>query len=170
MFIPSLGINPVTTYEEYVGSYRERYTGFLIEELIPMVEEKFSINDDPYNRSLVGYKFSALSTLHTVLKFPNYFKKIGLLNIWWDKGISDEFKGRLPELKIANFTVYNDWASFAYRSPNEGTDTVEGARSFDRALKQIGVAVTGREYNQGGSWQDSIFRLDALLETLCPMQ
>lgn len=170
VFIPTLGTNPVTNYEEYAGIFKDRHSRFVLNEVIPEVEGRYSVKDSPDERAMIGSMFSAIATIHTAFNYPGYFNKIGLHNMWWDEGVAREYTPQIPNPESRSLVIYNDWATYAYRSPNEGTDVVASARRFANTLRGKGYDFTGVEHPQGDQWGDTINRLDKLFETLFPIR
>ncbi len=62
--------------EEYAAN--ERHAKFIADELVPLMEDEFSLLDGPSNRALLGASFGAVASLHTALQFPDRFGKLFL--------------------------------------------------------------------------------------------
>ena len=58
----------------------ERHATFLVEELVPMVEERYSLLADPGARGLLGSSFGAIAALSTAWRHPGLFNRLCLLS------------------------------------------------------------------------------------------
>lgn len=62
--------------EEYAAN--ERHAKFIADELVPLMEDEFSLLEGPSNRALLGASFGAVASLYTALQFPDRFGKLFL--------------------------------------------------------------------------------------------
>lgn len=54
----------------------ERHAAFLVDELLPAVERKFPLLDNPRDRGLMGASFGAVASFSTALRRPGVFGKL----------------------------------------------------------------------------------------------
>jgi len=64
--------------EEYAGD--ENHARFLVEELVPMMESKYSLIKDADSRGLLGASFGAIASLSTAWRYPRTFDRLCLLS------------------------------------------------------------------------------------------
>ena len=64
--------------EEYAAD--ERHARFVVEELVPVMEEHYSLQTDPGARGLLGSSFGAIAALSTAWRHPGAFNRMCLLS------------------------------------------------------------------------------------------
>jgi enterochelin esterase family protein len=64
--------------EEYPND--ERHARFVAEELVPLMEERYSLLPDPGARGLLGSSFGAVAALSTAWRYPGVFDRLCLLS------------------------------------------------------------------------------------------
>lgn len=64
--------------EEYAAD--ERHGRFLVEDLLPQLEDKFPLIPDPQWRGLLGASFGAVATLSTAWRHPGVFQNLCLMS------------------------------------------------------------------------------------------
>ena len=64
--------------EEYAND--ERHATFIVDELVPMVESRYPISEDPGRRGLLGASFGAIAALSTAWRHPGAFNRLCLLS------------------------------------------------------------------------------------------
>ncbi|MBF7071792.1 esterase [Glaciecola sp. MH2013] len=89
--------------------YSDRYLAFLLKELIPQIEGRYSVNKGPQHRYLAGSSMGGLISWYAMMKYPNEFAGAACISTHWlgDFGQDDlafnEFKRymdeRLPALE-----------------------------------------------------------------------
>lgn len=62
---------------EYEYSLNESYINFLIDEMVPFMEEKYPIISAADKRAIMGISLGALSAAYTVVKHPEVFSLLG---------------------------------------------------------------------------------------------
>ena len=58
----------------------ENHARFLVEELVPMMESRFSLIEKASSRALVGASFGAIASLSTAWRYPRTFDRLCLLS------------------------------------------------------------------------------------------
>ena len=78
MITPVVGlfVPPVDRSAEYAGSKKDQFTRFIVEELMPVMEQKYRISHDPHQRALLGASDGGNISLYTGVKHPEQFGKI----------------------------------------------------------------------------------------------
>tara|TARA_R110000868_G_scaffold14661_5_gene67859 strand:- start:576 stop:1382 length:807 start_codon:yes stop_codon:yes gene_type:complete len=74
---------------QYGGGGANQYLSMIAEELIPLVEANFKVQQTPDSRAILGSSLGGLVSLSSIVSHPNTFSKVAALSpsIWWDKKI-----------------------------------------------------------------------------------
>ncbi len=72
VFVP-----PVDRQNEYAGSKKDAFTGFIVNELMPVIDQKYSTSKDPRRRATLGASDGGNIALYIGMKHPEAFGKIG---------------------------------------------------------------------------------------------
>lgn len=69
------------------GGRADRYAKFLVEELMPFVQEKYRALHVPASTGIGGSSLGGLASLYIGLKFPQIFGRIAALSpsVWWNQ-------------------------------------------------------------------------------------
>ena len=59
---------------EYAAN--DQHAKFLVEELLPLLQNEFPLLDDPRDRCLLGASFGAVASLHAAYRLPGHFGKL----------------------------------------------------------------------------------------------
>lgn len=95
---------PVKDAKHKGGGRAGDYARFLVEELKPVIDERYRTLPDPPNTAIAGSSLGGLVSLHTVLTRPDVFRRAGVLSpsVWWsDREILrtvDAYHGAPPRL------------------------------------------------------------------------
>ncbi len=70
--------NPKTRWQMYHpdGKWHEAYINFLVRELMPVLKERYAIDDLAGNRTLMGESLGGTISLITALRYPNSFSNV----------------------------------------------------------------------------------------------
>ncbi len=71
------------TYSYFIDKKDLNYPHFLINTVIPYLEEKFNMKLDQSNLGIIGASMGGLSALNTILEYPNYFGFAGCISTHW---------------------------------------------------------------------------------------
>ncbi|MCA8956978.1 MAG: DUF3327 domain-containing protein [Planctomycetes bacterium] len=58
----------------------EQHARFIVEDLLPVMEEQYSLVEDPGARGLVGSSFGAIASLSTAWRYPGVFGRLCLMS------------------------------------------------------------------------------------------
>ena len=72
VFVP-----PVDRQNEYAGSQKDAFTAFIVNELMPVIDFKYSTSTDPQKRATLGASDGGNIALYIGMKHPETFGKIG---------------------------------------------------------------------------------------------
>jgi len=75
---PLIGIfvPPVDRESEYAGGKKDLFTAFIIDELMPVLDQKYSTSKDPHKRATIGSSNGGNIALYLGMKHPEAFGKI----------------------------------------------------------------------------------------------
>lgn len=67
------------------GAWANDYQHFLIEELLPWLQQQYRLTDAPEARSCVGFSLGGLMAFDTVYSRPDVFRNVGVFSgsFWW---------------------------------------------------------------------------------------
>ncbi|MFL5344579.1 MAG: alpha/beta hydrolase-fold protein [Hyalangium sp.] len=152
------------------GGNADAYGRFLVEELKPMIDRTFRTRPNPEDTGLAGSSLGGLVTLYLGLKYPNVFRRLGVVSpsvFWGDKDIVTRVKAlkKKQPLKI--------WVDIGTEESKGSQETVDDARLLRDALVADGwvegkdlkyVEVPGAIHTET-AWAD---RIDQILKYLYP--
>lgn len=79
------------------GSRAEAHTQFILNELLPYIEERFRVVTQPDSRAIAGFSLGGLSALDIAWNHSEVFSKVGVFSgsLWWrsrayEEGYDDE--------------------------------------------------------------------------------
>jgi len=76
--VPVIGIfvPPVDRTEEYAGNKMDKFTTFIVNELMPVIDQKYRTSKDPMKRAMAGASNGGNISLYIGIKHPESFGKI----------------------------------------------------------------------------------------------
>ncbi len=155
-------------YQELVGEGKDEYARIVVEEIIPLIDRKYSTIPSAEARASIGASFAAYASFYATTTHPNVFQKLGLQTMTWEPGYARENAALLVGPERQPLDIYLDWGKYDLRSPMEGANFPKANRTFARVLEEKGYTFTGGEVHEGGYWISWRNRTDKLLETLFP--
>jgi predicted alpha/beta superfamily hydrolase len=129
---------PVKDPKHNSGGHADDYTRMLVEELKPLIDERFRTLPDSANTAIAGSSLGGLLTLHAVLNHRDIFGRAAAMSpsVWWgDRAVLrtvEQFDGPPPRL----------WADIGGR---EGMEALNDARTL-------------RDRIAGKQWGEEAFR------------
>lgn len=98
--VPVVGIfvPPVDRTNEYAGSKKEPFRKFILEELMPVLGERYRLDPEPGKRAMIGASHGGNISLYIGMKNPESFGKIGAQSSNVQSEISNTFQSneKLP--------------------------------------------------------------------------
>ncbi len=72
---PVIGIfvPPVNRNEEYAFSQREQFTSFIVDELMPYIDNRYNVSTDPAFRAMIGFSFGGHISTQICYNHPEEF-------------------------------------------------------------------------------------------------
>ena len=73
------------------GDLAPRYETFVITELLPYLQQRYPLTDDPARRTIAGFSLGALSALDIAWRNPDHFLTAGVFSgsLWWRSAAFD---------------------------------------------------------------------------------
>jgi enterochelin esterase-like enzyme len=87
VFVP-----PVDRTNEYAGDLKDTFTNFIVKELMPEIDRKFSTAKTPQKRAIIGISDGGNISLYMGMKHPEVFGKIAAMSSDVQDVISDGIK------------------------------------------------------------------------------
>lgn len=101
--IPSIVVfvPPVDRTPEYLEKDKGKYTDFIVEELMPWLDEKYALINEPNVNVIMGSSLGGNISLWIAMKHPEVFGKVAALSSYIEEDILDTFEdGKAPRLDI----------------------------------------------------------------------
>ena len=122
------------------------FAEFLIDQLIPQLEETFPIQSDQAGRTLAGSSMGALITVYMAMTYPDYFGHYGVFSLcsWISQEAFMGFLKQVAKVPRAAFFVQVGTRE-GYNSTTDTEDLtishgyLQGTTDFVAALAQIGI-------------------------------
>jgi len=144
LMVPVIGIfvPPVDRNEEYSGSKKDLFTGFIIDELMPVMDPRYKTSRVPPKRAMAGVSNSGNISLYIGMNHPGKFGKIIAQSSNVIPVISETFSAG-PKLDLA---LYLDIGKYDIQVL---IPMVHGLRDI---LEIKGYSFQFREWHEGHSW------------------
>lgn len=124
------------------GGNGENYCNFIVEELIPFINENFRTKTGPEHTAIIGSSLGGLISFYAAEKYPTVFGMAGCVSssFWWDnRNLLNSIESR-SELDCKNVKFWID-AGTAEGSDTDGDGrvyTVEDAGKMAQKLVSLG--------------------------------
>jgi enterochelin esterase-like enzyme len=133
---------PAAREEEYTGSKKDEYCEFIVKELMPYIEKKYSVSRDPAKRANIGVSAGGNIALHLGLNYPDLFGKLGTQSGVAEKPLlkkiaSGKFKGLVFYVDIGKYDI---------------PELISCTKELEAKLKSGGYYYQFREWHEGHSW------------------
>jgi enterochelin esterase-like enzyme len=150
----------VNRTSEYGGNLQNKFTKFIIDEIIPWVDARFRTIPVPEKRAVLGVSYGGNISLGIGLNHPNIFGNVAAQSSYIQGLIFSGFQsGSKLNLKINMILGTYDITSL-----------IPLVRSFIPILDAKGYAYQYREYHEGHSWGFWRAHIDDALEMFFPFQ
>lgn len=158
--IVGIAIRPNDRNEEYAGSKRNQYRAFVVEELIPYVQENYRTIDAPAARAVIGTSYGANISAQIVAYHPEIVGKAGLHSPAFQANNYETNDLLLQgELKPIQWAAV--WGTY------EGS-VFQNMQIIQPGLVAMGYSFYGNYYPEGHSWGLWRATIDELLIELFP--
>ena len=155
VFVP-----PVNRTNEYAGSQQNKFTQFIIEEIIPWIDARFRTIAIHEKRAVLGASYGENISLWLGMNHPEIFGNVAAQSSYIQGSIVGGFQNNPKlELKIDMILGTYDIASL-----------IPMVRNFIPILDAKGYTYQYHEYHEGHSWGFWRAHIDDALEMFFPFQ
>ncbi|MFH1161591.1 MAG: alpha/beta hydrolase-fold protein [bacterium] len=144
LMVPVIGIfvPPVDRTEEYAGSKKELFRKFIVEELMPALDQRYRTDTSAQKRAMIGASNGGNISLYIGMKNPEIFGKIGAQSSNIQNMISNTFQGS----DKLDLKLYLDIG--VYDIPT----LIPLVKNFVNILQSKGYVYEFFEFPEGHSW------------------
>ena len=124
------------------GGRGPKYLKFLIEELIPVINQKFNTLTGPNNTGIMGSSLGGLISLWAGFEHPDVFGRIGSISpsLWWDSNMMEN--EYLPQKDRVKHKIWLDMGT------QEGLNR-QGKSLALQDTRQVSELLKSKGYKQG---------------------
>ncbi|MBO6794480.1 MAG: T9SS type A sorting domain-containing protein [Balneolaceae bacterium] len=161
--VPMIGVfvPPVDRNNEYAWDHTANFEKFITEELVPVLEEKYSVSTLPAEKSMIGASYGGLITAQIVYNNPEVFGKAAILSTaFWAK--NQTVYNQIMNGSKKEISWYIDWGTY------EGSGITDYSPPFTAMLDEQGYAFKANIWHDGHSWGNWRAHVDEALEFFFP--
>jgi enterochelin esterase family protein len=137
VFVP-----PADRGNEYSGTQKDAYTDFIVKELMPVIDRKFSTSKDPGKRATFGISAGGNIALYIGMKHPETFGKIAAQSSSIQTEISEKYNGS-SKMKLE---LYMDLGEY------DLPVLIPMVSNFIRILQEKKYTYQFKKWHEGHSW------------------
>jgi enterochelin esterase-like enzyme len=137
VFVP-----PVDRESEYDGNKKDAFTAFIVDELMPVIDQKYASSKDPHKRATLGASSGGNISLYIGMKHPDAFGKIASQSSNVETIISDTYQN---ESKM-DLELYLDMGTYDINV------LIPLVRNFVQILENKNYVYQYKEWHEGHSW------------------
>lgn len=145
------------------GEQNEAYTDFLIQEVVPYLDELIPANHQGKSRSIIGDSLAGTLALMTAMKYSDLFDKAGLQSPYVDDKVLAHVEQAKPLTTLDIYHTIGTKETEVKMSDGNTADFVEPNRKLNQALEKAEAAYTYHELEDGihtwKYWQNDMRRL-----------
>lgn len=135
-------VSPVNRTDEYAGNLQNKFSKFIVEEIIPWVDARFRTIPTPEKRAVLGASNGGNISLWLGLKHPEIFENVAAQSSYVQGSIFDGFQNG-PKLDLK---IYMDLGTYDIAL------LIPLVRNFIPILHSKGYTYQYHEYHEGHSW------------------
>jgi enterochelin esterase-like enzyme len=141
---PVIGIfvPPVDRTGEYAGTKKDAFTAFIVDELIPVIDQKYATSKDPHKRATVGASNGGNIALYIGMKHPETFGRIAAQSSNVESIISSTYQN---EAKI-DLELYLDIGTY------DISVLIPLVSNFVQILQNKNYVYQSKIWHEGHSW------------------
>ncbi len=152
------------------GSRTEDYVRMLGEELLPDLQQRYRLQDEPQARALLGTRFFAVPTAYAALKHPEIFGKVAIQSAYLGMGYGDDLVAAIAGKEGSGVEIYFDWNRYDERNVDRDWNLGRDSRDLAAAFEKNGYRLTGGEMRDSYGWSGWRNRTDRMLAALYPVE
>ena len=137
VFVP-----PVNRTEEYAGSLQDEFTSFIIEEIVPYIDEEYRTISDASHRAMLGPSYGGNITFHIGMTHPDVFRNLAPQSSYVQQSIIDSLESGV----LLDLDFYLDAGTY------EQMILVPLEQTVIPLLEQRGYPFQFDVYHEGHSW------------------
>ena len=131
----------------------DSYSQMVVEELVPLIDEKYRTIAERDGRAYVGGGTAGAVALHGVFKHADIFGRAGSMSGVFFIGVEKSINDLVAEAGDDQLvTIYMNWGTYDMRSPHEAWDMAEDNRKLWALIRAKGFRPAGGEIPQGVGW------------------
>jgi enterochelin esterase-like enzyme len=156
---------------ETAGTFRDAYIDMLLDELLPLLRERYRMTDTHDGVFVMGAELAGYNSIYAALKRPEAFGGAAAHSLYSaNRAMLASLTELIEERDGSGPTIYMDWSAREQVQPDNDTDVRRDNRELAELLRSHGYRVTGRELISGPGWGTWRAETAALLEALLPLE
>ena len=156
---------------ETIGENRDATIDMLLDELLPLLRDRYRIVDRHDRVFLMGTGMAGYSSIYAILKRPEAFGGAASQSLYSvNRAMMTPLTELVEQQGGAGPAIYMDWTTRERLEPDNDTDTARDNRELAALLEENGYNITRKEVASGPGWGTWRSRTDAVLETLLPLE
>ena len=159
----------LNVFSESLGRRGPLFTRMVLEEIIPWVEERYSVSRERSRRLLMGTLLQGARSLDTALRFPNAYGAVAVQSAGLNPAFERELDRLLESAPDDLPQIYIDWCERDSVSKEESMDLRESAKRLVPKLQAAGVELTAVELPGGYGWEMHTTQTEAILSRFFPL-
>jgi len=137
VFVP-----PIDRQNEYAGNKKDAFTAFIVNELMPVIDQKYTTSKDPRKRATLGASDGGNIALYLGMKHPETFGKIGAQSSDVQTDISTTFQNSAK----MNLEFYMDIGTY------DIPVLIPMVNNFIQILQNKNYVYQFKQWHEGHSW------------------
>jgi enterochelin esterase-like enzyme len=157
VFVP-----PVGRGAEYGGAQRDRFSAFIVNDLMAYIDSRYRTRQDPASRAVIGISSGSMISLWIGYYYSGTFGNVGAFS-----GVNEDDLFAYRNGPSRPLKLYVDVGT--YENPIAGGyDLLTPVRSLHGIIQSKGYVHEYREWHEGHSWGNWRAHLDNVLEFFFP--
>ncbi len=162
--IVAVFIPPVQREAEYVGLKQRAYTRVLCNDLVPLIDARYSTSRKPEDRAMMGISNGGHLSLATVLKRPDVFLNAAGQSSTVTPQLLEMMDNAVAHLSSHKpFRLYLDVGEYDLDYPGAEASFLVANRIFSAELTKAGIKHTFHIFNDGHEWANWRERTEEIL-------
>lgn len=154
-------IDPTDRLSEY--DLNDNYTDFLLRELVPYIDARYSTIRNPSKRLVMGASFGGLISTYAAFKHPEVFGKAASQSGYLSRK-NDRIIHELGKSSKKKIEFYLDCGTYETNVGLMFGNFIEGNRRMRKTLQKKGYKLVYQEFHEGHNWGNWRSRITSILE------